>query len=699
MAVSRRIKNSLSRLLGLGLLLCLGTLSTAGSGSAQSALPALAAAQGHDASVLPVPGGIEVTFRPAEWPSVSWSAGTNTAWDWHGSPLLAFDFSNPGRTALSVSVRVDDDAQADGVSHCRTAWTTLGPGQSGTFFVDLTGADPLQAEGMRGEPPLPGGMQPMTGMGTITLTHIVGFQIFLHRPTASCSLVVSRPRLIPALTARQRYSGIADAYGQFTRGEWPGKLHSPAEFAARRSAEAKEIAQAPSLPGRDQYGGWAGGPVLPGTGFFTTVRRDGRWWLVTPSGHLFLSLGVNEVGFAETTRVYSHEEMFSWLPAPGDPLAGNYGEGTQTFDFYSANLQRKYGPGYPSEWRSNAAARLKYWGFNTIGNWSSEMLESLHRLPYTATLGVEGAGSRLPAGGGRFLRDPFDAQFASDCTESFRTQALKLRGDPWCLGYFVDNELPWSAGSDQSAPDTVALEALAAPHGQPAKQAFGHQLEAKYGAVESFNTAWGASLKSWDEFDAPFQAGAAPSPAQQVNRRADETEFIYRFALRYFTLVRDTLRRYDPHHLYLGCRFAGRSPDAERAAAAVCDVVSFNIYKPSLDPADWNFTENFNKPCLVGEFHFGALDRGMFAPGLVPAPSQALRAVMFRNYVNSVLDHPAFVGAHWFKYTDEPLTGRSFDGENYNIGFVSITDTPYPEITTAARQTLAAAYVRHAHSK
>ena len=25
---------------------------------------------------------------------------------------------------------------------------------------------------------------------------------------------------------------------------------------------------------------------------------------------------------------------------------------------------------------------------------------------------------------------------------------------------------------------------------------------------------------------------------------------------------------------------------------------------------------------------------------------------------------------------DEPLTGRAYDGENYNIGFLTVTDTP-----------------------
>ena len=61
------------------------------------------------------------------------------------------------------------------------------------------------------------------------------------------------------------------------------------------------------------------------------------------------------------------------------------------------------------------------------------------------------------------------------------------------------------------------------------------------------------------------------------------------------------------------------------------------------------------------------------------------------------MDNPAFVGAHWFQYADEPLTGRTLDGENYNIGFVTVTDTPYPEMVQAARAVLGEAYARRAH--
>lgn len=67
---------------------------------------------------------------------------------------------------------------------------------------------------------------------------------------------------------------------------------------------------------------------------------------------------------------------------------------------------------------------------------------------------------------------------------------------------------------------------------------------------------------------------------------------------------------------------------------------------------------------------------------------------MYKQYIESVEDNPAFVGCHWFQYYDEPLTGRFADGENYNIGFVSVTDTPYPEMVDGAKAVHAEVYKR-----
>ena len=124
------------------------------------------------------------------------------------------------------------------------------------------------------------------------------------------------------------------------------------------------------------------------------------------------------------------------------------------------------------------------------------------------------------------------------------------------------------------------------------------------------------------------------------------------------------------------------------------DTVIFNIYRSHVDPRDWGFAPSLNKPCIIGEFHFGAVDRGMFHSGLVTTPNQQARAAMYKQYLESVEDNPSFVGCHWFQYCDEPLTGRSFDGENYNIGLVSVADTHYPEMVEAAQAVASELYSR-----
>lgn len=98
---------------------------------------------------------------------------------------------------------------------------------------------------------------------------------------------------------------------------------------------------------------------------------------------------------------------------------------------------------------------------------------------------------------------------------------------------------------------------------------------------------------------------------------------------------------------------------------------------------------------VIGEFHFGALDRGMFHTGLRQAENQADRAIKYTAYVEAAARAPWCVGAHWFQYKDQALTGRG-DGENYNTGFIDGTDDPYPEMIEAARSLHARLYrTRH----
>ncbi|MFH1068591.1 MAG: agarase, partial [Candidatus Glassbacteria bacterium] len=119
-------------------------------------------------------------------------------------------------------------------------------------------------------------------------------------------------------------------------------------------------------------------------------------------------------------------------------------------------------------------------------------------------------------------------------------------------------------------------------------------------------------------------------------------------------------------------------------AAEFCDVVSYNIYQ--LDISRFRLPVEADVPIIIGEFHMGALDRGMFHTGLVAVSSQDERAEAYKNYVRTVLDNPQFVGCHWFQFRDESTTGRPLDEENYQIGLVDIADTPYRETIQAARE-------------
>ncbi len=87
----------------------------------------------------------------------------------------------------------------------------------------------------------------------------------------------------------------------------------------------------------------------------------------------------------------------------------------------------------------------------------------------------------------------------------------------------------------------------------------------------------------------------------------------------------------------------------------------------------------------IGEFTFGALDRGLF-DGFITVKTQSERGRYYQKYIGNLLKTPWSVGAGWFQYMDQALTGRFSDGECANMGFVSVTDRPYYELIKAARK-------------
>jgi hypothetical protein len=176
---------------------------------------------------------------------------------------------------------------------------------------------------------------------------------------------------------------------------------------------------------------------------------------------------------------------------------------------------------------------------------------------------------------------------------------------------------------------------------------------------------WCLGVFSDNELGWPTAAGPAASVAED-----------------YFRIVSQEVKAALPGVLYLGSRIHVATEPVWRAAGKYCDVLSWNHYEYLI--ADMNIPADIDKPIMLTEFHFGALDRGLPHPGLRAMLNQRQRALAYRDMVSQCLVHPRLVGAHWFQYGDQVYTGR-FDGENYQVGFTDITDRPYPEMVSTAR--------------
>ena len=323
--------------------------------------------------------------------------------------------------------------------------------------------------------------------------------------------------------------------------------------------------------------------------------------------------------------------------------------------------------------------RLRSWSMNTIANWSDSRIYLMRKTPYVVSAGSGGARPIEGSSGywGKFP-DPFDPSFRAALDRRMRGEQDKTAGDPWCIGYFVDNELAW--GDELS----LAKATLASPPEQAAKKAFLADLKKKYDTIDRLNEAWDTKHDSWDAL-----AECRTLPDETKAKRGSWGSSTRGLPRSIFETAVRRSRQLLPHNLYLGCRFAWVNDRGARAAAKYCDVIGYNLYRDSV--ADFQLPDGVDMPVIIGEFHFGALDRGMFHTGLRPTASQEDRANAYRDYVTGALNNPCLVGTHWFQYGDQATTGRG-DGENYQIGLVDICDRPYPETIRAVREVGATMY-------
>lgn len=567
--------------------------------------------------------------------------------DWAGYSKLQLDFENSGNKAVNLILSLK------GVRGILTDTVTLGPSEKTRFDMETT------------DLPLTAGIHPPYQPQYIQIS-------CTEHNTA---LIIHSAKLSGSIFKKSQ--PVVDRFGQRISKTWPGKIGSENELKTHRMEESKTLHQKLRTD-RDKFGGWLNGPELEGTGFFRVEQVNGKYWFVTPSGRLFWSFGVTgirpKVENVGCTKIKGREFLFEEIP-PKKGKGAYAWTSDEDASFYCWNVIRKYPD--MDEWRKTAFKRLDSWGYNTIGNWSEDSLVMQAEFPFTWSFRTT-ENKKLMFGNG--IPDVFSGEWQKHIDSVFK-KAAEFKDNPYLLGYFADNEAGWGE-----------LDLLGnMPSNSPSRSAWLEMNQKKYRLLKNLNEQWGTAFKTWEDLKNLNVNLSSPSFLEDLEA------FEILFAEQYFGSIRNTLRKYDPNHLYLGCRFTRKIKPEHicRVAGEYCDVVTVNVY--AWAPTEEVMGEWFRrtgKPILIGEHHINlASERQVPATWGATPPDE--RRAYYKNYVETWAKTPWSLGCHWYQFTDQHITGRVSNGENQPIGLVDITDQPHVELIETAKELSGKIYEWH----
>jgi hypothetical protein len=394
---------------------------------------------------------------------------------------------------------------------------------------------------------------------------------------------------------------------------------------------------------------------------FIKIAHTSNGYLFQRGTNLFYSLGV---------CVVIPEETWPDRPEFAKQKALGYYDG---FSRFKSDTQA---------WARATAARLESWGFNTAAAWCSE---DLYQQPMVHARVV---WFSQPAPNEDRLIDVFTADYEKAVEQVAIQEVAPHKNDPWLIGWFLNNELPWygTHGWPEDPNHSLFDRYLMLPTSAPGRQELIHFLREHYTNIGALKADWDTAAGSWEELEKLSVLPTKSRAAKQL-----KYEWAGRVADRYFSMCVTSLRRHDPNHLILGCRFAVKPPRAVmEALTKYTDVVSINLYSKS-GKIDLGYLRDTyaltKKPVLITEFSWRAAENRSGDQNTegaeVTVDTQAERAQRYRAFVSTIANEPYIMGSHWFQYLDQPPGGRWIDGEDSNYGIVDIHDQPYEKMVKA----------------
>lgn len=449
--------------------------------------------------------------------------------------------------------------------------------------------------------------------------------------------------------------GAIDRYGQASAANWPQKVHANYDIIHSQTEEWQRTKDWTRPTNWDRFGGDRSAPWhLKPTGYFTVAKHGNVWWLISPEGYPLFYTGLCTAPSTkwETTPVDGREKIFEALPPKEGVTASIWtdyspwdGHPLKSVGLQSWNLIRKFGADWDSKARLECAKRLGAWGFTGQGKWA----EALPRTPYVPVLELGGVPKlvRHP--------DPFDLDVQKKIVESLRRQISSMKDDPYVVGYSIGNEY-------DEIVTAAEIETIRKDHPDSA-----------------------AAIAMKKNID------SLPIHEVGLERYRDY------YAAAYYSFLYKTMKSLDPNHLYFGFWIVPgwwENRNDWTLITPYCDVIGYDRYARSYSGIE-QFLKQADKPTLVGEYSFpawygGQRGFGRFGPCFVETDADS--GTHYAQWIKDASLDPKCVGALYFQYRDEPITGRGPGsgpqlvlGEHFAFGFVDDTDRPKWDLVTPAR--------------
>ena len=381
-----------------------------------------------------------------------------------------------------------------------------------------------------------------------------------------------------------------------------------------------------STPSLDQYGGDMSRTFTEGSnGYFRTAKdAAGRWWLVTPDNHAFLSYGLNH--FHAMYFSIDENKKFFEKKFGGEAGSPEWGKG---FGEYANNL-------------------LESFGMNTLGYHNDACTFAAGRHPYIqqySPLNID--HYKLPTAAD--FTDIFADEYEAVCDREARKNVLPHVTDKMLIGYAMA-DLPtttqmWARQIEGEHPGydcpTWPRFLRNLPPKAPGKRAYVAAMKEYYdGDIKAFNKTYSTRFGNWNEL---LNSEDWRTDVDYDNAR--ETEDNNRFGMvcmdRYYGVAYKYLRKYDKNHLFLGDKQNGNMqvksemPLILNTIGKYLDVIYYQSYGDLdyMKALEAQLVEDLDLPIFNGD---GGYQYG--------APDMEKNAKWQVEYARAAFSNPHFVG-------------------------------------------------------